>query len=119
MRLENKVALITGSASGIGKVIAIIYAREGAKVAIADLDLAAAEATAREIDPTGKRAIGVAMDVTDEAPVGAGTEKVVATFGTLDVLPVSNAGIQIVAPLVEFELAKWQKLLAIHLDARS
>jgi 3-hydroxybutyrate dehydrogenase len=115
MRLENKVALITGSASGIGKVIAIIYAREGAKVAIADLDLAAAEATAREIDPTGKRAIGVAMDVTDEAPVGAGTEKVVATFGTLDVLPVSNAGIQIVAPLVEFELAKWQKLLAIHL----
>jgi len=115
MRLENKVALITGSASGIGKVIAIIYAREGAKVAIADLDLAAAEATAREIDPTGKRAIGVAMDVTDEAPVGAGTEKVVATFGTLDVLLVSNAGIQIVAPLVEFELAKWQKLLAIHL----
>ena len=115
MRLENKVALITGSASGIGKVIAIIYAREGAKVAIADLDLAAAEATAREIDPTGKRAIGVAMDVTDEAPVGAGTEKVVATFGTLDVLLVSNAGIQIVAALVEFELAKWQKLLAIHL----
>ncbi len=115
MRLENKVALITGSASGIGKEIAIIFAREGAKVAIADLNLEAAEATAREIDPSGKRAIGVAMDVTDEAQVDAGTEKVVATFGALDVL-VSNAGIQIVAPLVDFEFAKWKKLLAIHLD---
>ena len=115
MRLENKVALITGSASGIGKEIAIIFAREGAKVAIADLNLEAAEATAREIDPSGKRAIGVAMDVTDEAQVDAGTEKVVAAFGALDVL-VSNAGIQIVAPLVDFEFAKWKKLLSIHLD---
>ena len=115
MRLENKVALITGSASGIGKEIAIIYAREGAKVAIADLNLEAAEATAREIDPTGERTIGVAMDVTHEAQVDAGTAKVVETFGSLDVL-VSNAGIQIVAPLVEFEFAKWKKLLAIHLD---
>ena len=115
MRLENKVALITGSASGIGKEIAIIFAREGAKVAIADLNLDAAVATAREIDPTGTRAIGVAMDVTDEAQVDAGTEKVIAAFGALDVL-VSNAGIQIVAPLVDFEFAKWKKLLAIHLD---
>jgi 3-hydroxybutyrate dehydrogenase len=115
MRLYNKVALVTGSASGIGKEIAIIYAREGAKVAIADLNLEAAEATAREIDPGGTRAIGVAMDVTDEAQVDVGTEKVVETFGALDVL-VSNAGIQIVAPLVDFELAKWRKLLAIHLD---
>ena len=115
MRLENKVALITGSASGIGKEIAIIFAREGAKVAIADLNLEAAEATAHEIDPSGKRAIGVAMDVTDEAQVDAGTEKVVAAFGALDVL-VSNAGIQIVAPLVDFEFAKWKKLLSIHLD---
>jgi 3-hydroxybutyrate dehydrogenase len=115
MRLENKVALITGSASGIGKEIAIIYAREGAKVAIADLNLEAAEATAREIDPTGKRAIGVAMDVTDEAQVDAGTSKVIKTFGSLDVL-VSNAGIQIVAPLVEYDFGKWKKMLAIHLD---
>jgi len=115
MRLDNKVALITGSASGIGKEIAIIYAREGARVAIADLNLEAAEATAREIDPSGKCAIGVAMDVTNETQVDAGTERVVGTFGALDVL-VSNAGIQIVAPLVDFELAQWRKLLAIHLD---
>src|SRR4249920_242012 len=115
MRLEDKVAIITGAASGIGKEIAILYAREGAKVAIADLSQKAADATAREIDPSGKRAIGVAMDVTNEQQVDAGTAKVIETFGALDIL-VSNAGIQIVAPLVDFEFAKWKKLLAIHLD---
>ncbi|MGH8618190.1 MAG: 3-hydroxybutyrate dehydrogenase [Burkholderiales bacterium] len=115
MRLKDKVAVITGAASGIGKEIAILFAREGAKVAIADLNLQAAEATARELDPSGKRAIGVAMDVADEAQVDAGIAKVVSTFGALDVL-ISNAGIQIVAPIVEFEFAKWKKLMAIHLD---
>jgi 3-hydroxybutyrate dehydrogenase len=115
MRLKDKVAVITGAASGIGKEIAVIFAREGAKVAIADLDQNAADATAREIDSTGKRAIGVAMDVANEQQVEDGTAKVVKTFGTFDVL-VSNAGIQIVAPLVDFEFAKWKRLLSIHLD---
>jgi 3-hydroxybutyrate dehydrogenase len=115
MHLKDKVAIITGAASGIGKDIAIVFAREGAKVAIADLNQKAADATAREIDAGGKRAIGVAMDVTDEQQVEAGTARVIEAFGGLDVL-VSNAGIQIVAPLVEFEFAKWKKLLAIHLD---
>jgi 3-hydroxybutyrate dehydrogenase len=73
MRLKDKVAIITGAASGIGKDIAVVFAREGAKVAIADLNQKAADATAREIDPGGKRAIGVAMDVTDEQQVEAGT----------------------------------------------
>ncbi|HYK12558.1 MAG TPA: 3-hydroxybutyrate dehydrogenase [Burkholderiales bacterium] len=115
MRLKDKVAVITGAASGIGREIAVIFAREGAKIAIADLDPKAAEATARELDPSGKRAIGVAMDVSDEAQVDAGVAKVIATFGALDVM-ISNAGIQIVAPVVDFEFAKWKKLLAIHLD---
>jgi 3-hydroxybutyrate dehydrogenase len=115
MRLQNKVAMVTGAASGIGKEIAIVFAREGAKLAIADLDKKAADATARELDPSGKRAIGVAMDVSDEQQVEAGTARVVEAFGSIDIL-VSNAGIQIVAPLVEFEFAKWKKLLAIHLD---
>jgi len=115
MRLKEKVAIITGAASGIGKDIAIVFAREGAKVAIADLDQKSADATAREIDPSGKRAIGVAMDVSDEQQVDAGTAKVIDAFGALDIL-VSNAGIQIVAPLVDFEFAKWKRLLAIHLD---
>jgi 3-hydroxybutyrate dehydrogenase len=115
MRLKDKVAIITGAASGIGKEIAIIFAREGAKVAIADLNQNAADATAREIDATGKRVVGIAMDVTNEQQVDDGTAKVVETFGSVDVL-VSNAGIQIVAPLVDFEYAKWKQLMAIHLD---
>ena len=115
MRLKDKVAIVTGAASGIGKEIAIIFAREGAKVAIADLNQKAADATASEIDPSGKRVVGVAMDVTNEQQVDDGTARVIETFGSLDVL-VSNAGIQIVAPVVDFEFAKWKLLVAIHLD---
>jgi 3-hydroxybutyrate dehydrogenase len=115
MRLKDKVAIVTGAASGIGKEIAIIFAREGAKVAIADLNQKAADATANEIDPTGKRAIGVAMDVANEQQVDGATAKVIETFGSLDVL-VSNAGIQIVAPVVDFEFSKWKLLMGIHLD---
>jgi 3-hydroxybutyrate dehydrogenase len=115
MRLKDKVAIVTGSASGIGKEIATVFAQEGAKVVIADLDQKAADATAKELDPGGKRAIGVAMDVTNEQQVDDGTAQVIKTFGAVDVL-VSNAGIQIVAPLVEFEFSKWKRLLAIHLD---
>ena len=115
MRLDDKVAIITGAASGIGKEIAIVFARAGAKVVIADLDKKAADATAKEIDPSGKRSLGVAMDVTSEEQVDAGTAEVVKAFGRIDVL-VSNAGIQIVHPVEEFPFADWKKMLAIHLD---
>ena len=115
MRLKDKVAVITGAASGIGKEIASTFAREGAKIVIADLNQKAADTTAVELDPAGRRALGVAMDVANEDQVNAGIDKAIATFGALDVL-VSNAGIQIVAPLVDFEFAKWKKLLSIHLD---
>lgn len=115
MRLKDKVAIVTGAASGIGKGIADLFVREGAKVAIADLALSAAEAAAREVDPTGERAIAVAMDVASEEQVEAGTAKVIDTFGRLDIL-VSNAGIQIVSPVVEFPFADWKRMLAIHLD---
>jgi len=115
MRLKDKVAVITGAASGIGKEIASTFAREGAKIVIADLNQKAADTTAAELDPAGRRALGVAMDVANEDQVNAGIDKAIATFGALDVL-VSNAGIQIVEPLVDFEFAKWKKLLSIHLD---
>jgi len=84
-------------------------------VVIADLNQPAADATASELVKAGGQAIGVAMDVTDEAQVEAGMAKVVATFGGIDVL-VSNAGIQTVAPIEEFEFSKWKQLLSIHLD---
>jgi 3-hydroxybutyrate dehydrogenase len=111
MRLDGKVALVTGAASGIGKEIARTYAREGAKVVIADLSQEAAEATAAEIG----RGLGVAMDVTDETQVDAGFAKVQETLGSVDIL-VSNAGIQIVEPVDQFDFGRWKKMLAIHLD---
>lgn len=115
MRLENKVAIVTGAASGIGKEIARTFIAEGAKVAIADLNQAGADEAAAELGGAEKRAFGVAMDVADEAQVEAGTAKIIEHFGRIDIL-VSNAGIQIVAPIEEFEFAKWKQLLAIHLD---
>ncbi|WP_342237463.1 3-hydroxybutyrate dehydrogenase [Inquilinus sp. OTU3971] len=114
-RLQDKVAVITGAASGIGKEIALTFAREGARVVIADLDRDRAEAAACDIDSSGRRAIGVAMDVTSEEQVEAGMSRAIEAFGGIDVL-ISNAGIQIVAPLVEFEFAQWRKLMNIHLD---
>ena len=115
MKLKDKVAIVTGAASGIGKEIALLYAREGAKVAVADLNRQAAETTAAEISRRGGRAVSVAMDVSDEQAVRAGIESVVAAFGGIDIL-VSNAGIQIVHRLEDFSFAEWKKLLAIHLD---
>ncbi|MGH9518433.1 MAG: 3-hydroxybutyrate dehydrogenase [Terriglobales bacterium] len=115
MKMQDKIAIVTGSAAGIGKEIAITYAREGAKVVIADMNKDAAEATAAQLRGTGAQAMSVAMDVTDEAAVNAGVAAVVKAWGGVDVL-VSNAGIQIVHPLEEFTLAEWKKMLAIHLD---
>ena len=113
--LDGKVALITGAASGIGKAIAELYAKNGAAVAIADINQQAADAAAAEINAAGGKAIGIAMDVTDEAAVNAGTDKVVAAFGRLDIL-ISNAGVQIINPIDQFAFADWKKMLAIHLD---
>ncbi|HZB89892.1 MAG TPA: 3-hydroxybutyrate dehydrogenase [Stellaceae bacterium] len=115
MRLKDKVAFVTGAASGIGKEIARTYAAEGAKVVIADLNQQGAEAVAAELGGRDRRALGVAVDVTNEAQVDAAMARTVATFGRVDIL-VSNAGVQIVAPLDQFEFAKWKQLLAIHLD---
>ena len=115
MQLQDKVAFITGSASGIGKEIAALFAKEGAKVVIADLNKAAAEATAAELKAKGAQALGLAVDVTSEEQVDAAVEEAAKAFGGIDIL-VSNAGIQIVHPVEEFSFADWKKMLAIHLD---
>jgi len=113
--INGKVAIVTGAASGIGKEIAFELARAGAAIAVADINLDGAQAVADEIARTGARAIGIAMDVTDEAAVNAGTAAVVEQLGGVDIL-VSNAGIQIVNPIEHYAYADWKKMLAIHLD---
>jgi len=114
VRIKDKVAVVTGAASGIGKEIARTFVREGAKVVIADLNKDGAVATAAELGGDAV-ARGVAMDVTNEAQVDAGIDEAAVAFGGIDIL-VSNAGIQIVSPIEEFDYAKWKLLLAIHLD---
>ncbi|MFC0205211.1 3-hydroxybutyrate dehydrogenase [Novosphingobium soli] len=115
MKLKDKVCIVTGAASGIGRAIADRYAGEGARVVIADLNLDAAQKAADAIAAAGGTAMAVAMDVTSEEQVEAGVANVVAAWGTVDVL-VSNAGIQIVNPVESFAYTDWKKMLAIHLD---
>lgn len=115
MLLTNKCAIITGAASGIGKEMAIVFAKNGAKVAIADLNLNQAQACADEIIAQGGQAMAVAMDVTNEEQVNNGVAAVVDHFGGVDIL-ISNAGIQIIESVDKLSFADWKKMLAIHLD---
>src|ERR1700730_15308077 len=115
MQLKNKVAVITGAASGIGKEIARTFAQAGATVVIADRNVTAAQEAAKELGSSGPRTLAVAMDVTSESEVESGMAEVIAGYGRIDVL-VSNAGIQIVAPLDQLPYGDWKRLLAIHLD---
>jgi 3-hydroxybutyrate dehydrogenase len=114
--LKDKVAIVTGAASGIGREIALTFAREGARVCVADLDMEAAQRTATEITvAAGVGAMAVAMDVTDEAQVEFGVTSAAAAWGGIDIL-VSNAGIQHLDALVDLSLADWKRVLAVHLD---
>jgi 3-hydroxybutyrate dehydrogenase len=115
MKLKDKVAFVTGAASGIGRKIAETFARDGARVVIADLNQEAALETAAQLRAAGHDALGVAVDVSSEAQVDTAVDRAVAHFGGLDVL-VSNAGIQIVKPVDEFGFDEWRRMLSIHLD---
>jgi len=115
VKLKDKVAFVTGAASGIGRKIAETFARDGARVVIADLNQEAALETAAQLRAAGHDALGVAVDVSSEAQVDTAVDRAVAHFGGLDVL-VSNAGIQIVKPVDEFGFDEWKRMLSIHLD---
>ncbi|SEO32684.1 3-hydroxybutyrate dehydrogenase [Luteibacter sp. UNC138MFCol5.1] len=110
--LEGKVALVTGAASGIGRAIATAYANAGARVIVADLAIDAAREAAASM---ANGALGIAMDVADEAQVDDGFARTARDIGPVDIL-VSNAGVQIISPLVEFAFADWKRMLAIHMD---
>lgn len=110
MRLKGKSALITGSARGIGRAFAEAYAREGATVAIADINLEAAEATAKDI---GSAAYAVQLDVTDQSSIEAAVKAVEAKAGGLDIL-VNNAALFDLAPIVEIGRASYDKLFSVN-----
>ncbi len=113
--LSGKVALVTGSASGIGRDIAETYAQAGAAVGIADIDIKAAQQTVDAIEKAGGKALAIEMDVTSEDAVNTGVQQLVDSFGSIDIL-VSNAGIQIIDPIHKMAFTDWKKMLAIHLD---
>ncbi|AZO65091.1 MULTISPECIES: L-iditol 2-dehydrogenase [unclassified Mesorhizobium] len=110
MRLEGKSALITGSARGIGRAFAEAYAREGATVAIGDINLEAAEKTASEI---GAKAYAVKLDVTDLASVEAAVKAVETRTGGLDIL-INNAALFDLAPIVEITKASYDRLFSVN-----
>jgi len=113
-RLDQKIAVITGAASGIGRGIAETFAQAGASVVVADLNLEAAEATAKVIVESGGQAHAMAVDVSQEADVIALFEGVVARFGRLDIL-VNNAAIFPKKPFLEVDSAFWDSLQAVNL----
>lgn len=115
MKMKNKVVLVTGAASGIGKAIAERFVREGAVVAVADLDIKKATTVAQEMTASGGKAIPIAMDVTQESQVDQGVEEIIKKHGHIDVL-VSNAGIQHIDPIDKLSFTHWKKMIAIHLD---
>ncbi|MFL6683624.1 3-hydroxybutyrate dehydrogenase [Paraburkholderia graminis] len=115
MALKDKVALVTGAASGIGEQCARKLAADGATVVVADLNLPSATKVAEDIVRSGGRAVALSMDVTNEEVVNAGIADTVSRFGSIDVL-VSNAGIQIVNRIEDYSFSDWKKMMAIHLD---
>jgi len=125
LRLENKNALVTGAASGIGRATAIRFAEEGANVACADRNLAAAENTAADVRKLGRKALAIQVDTSNESAVEAMVSRTVSELGGVDIL-VAAAGISHARygeegpsnpqPLAEKKLADWRRVLEVNLD---
>ena len=114
MRFEGKCALVTGGASGIGNATCLAFAREGADVAVADMNLEGAEATARAVRANGRRAVAIAVNVADPVSVAAMSEAAVRGLGQLDILN-NCAGVRELIPLLELEFEEWQRIISINL----
>jgi galactitol 2-dehydrogenase len=109
-RLAGKTALITGAARGIGRAMAQAYIREGARVAIADIDIVQARTTARDL---GDAATPVRMDITDQGSIDAGLDVAIGQLGAIDIL-INNAAIFSAAPLTEIDRADFNAVFAIN-----
>jgi NAD(P)-dependent dehydrogenase (short-subunit alcohol dehydrogenase family) len=113
-RLDGEAAIVTGAARGIGRAVALGLAEAGARVAVADLDLAEAKAVAQAIREAGGEATALALDVADEAAVEAGFAEAAATFGGIRIL-INNAGTAIRKPSVELPRAEWDKVIGVNM----
>lgn len=115
MKLEQRVALITGAGKGIGRAIATLFAREGADIAVNDVDLQSADETAGEIRRIGRRAISVKADVGEPDEVDTMVDKVITELGGVHIL-VNNAGItdQGSVPTIESSIEHWDKVMKVH-----
>jgi NAD(P)-dependent dehydrogenase (short-subunit alcohol dehydrogenase family) len=114
MRFDDKCALVTGGASGIGRAACIAFTREGASVAVADMNLDRATATAREITNTGRKAVAIAVNVADPASAEQMVERASAELGHLDIL-VNCAGVRELIPFLELKFEEWQRVISINL----
>jgi NAD(P)-dependent dehydrogenase (short-subunit alcohol dehydrogenase family) len=117
VRLAGRTAIVTGAATGFGEVYAHALAEEGARVAVADLDLAGAQRVEADLRGAGSEALAVEVDVADESKVARMVEAVAARFGGIDIL-VNNAGLYLheySGPCAELEPAKWRRLLDVNL----
>ncbi|MFA5150457.1 MAG: 3-oxoacyl-[acyl-carrier-protein] reductase [Candidatus Omnitrophota bacterium] len=114
MKLKDKVALITGGARGIGQAIAMTFAREGADIVVADVNLEVAQKTASEIEALGRQALALEMDVTDYAKVEPGVNKILDKFGKVDIL-VNNAGITKDNLILRMSQGEWDAVINVNL----
>lgn len=114
VKLENKVAIVTGAGRGIGRAIALCFAREGADVVIPDIKLHRAAAVAGEVESLGRQALAKQVDVAVSAQVDGLVEETVGRFGKVDIL-VNNAGIGLVRPFYEQTDEEWDRVIKIHL----
>lgn len=112
--MQGKVAIVTGAGTGIGRAISFLFAREGAKVAVTDIDVGAAEATVAEIAETGVSALAIEADVTEAVGVENMMRATVAAYGHLDVL-INNAGVGTDGDVVELTEEQWQRILDVNL----
>ena len=113
-KLDSKIAIVTGAASGLGKAIALLFAREGADIAIIDLKAEAAEAVARDARDLGRRSLAVVADVAEEASVSQAMDRVFRDLGEPDIL-VNNAGIDTTSIVEEMPTAMWDEMIRVNL----